>query len=71
MPHCTTPIRARALSFTGRIVYLYGGRSKSGVALDDLHMLDLEANFWSCPKPKSEKSTKSIHRGDDDEKEVA
>ena len=38
-----------------RVVYLYGGRSKSGVALDDLHVLDLEANYWSCPKPKSDK----------------
>ena len=31
-----------------RVVYLYGGRNKGGVALDDLHTLDLEANFWSC-----------------------
>lgn len=38
-----------------RIVYLYGGRAKNGAALDDLHVLDLEANFWSCPKPKSDK----------------
>ena len=38
-----------------RVVYLYGGRNKGGVALDDLHTLDLEANFWSCPKPKNEK----------------
>ena len=38
-----------------RVVYLYGGRSKSGSALDDIHVLDLEANFWSSPKPKSEK----------------
>ena len=37
-----------------RVVYLYGGRSKSGTALDDLHVLDLEANYWSSPKPKSE-----------------
>ena len=38
-----------------RVVYLYGGRSKSGSALDDLHVLDLEANFWSSPKPKGER----------------
>ena len=38
-----------------RVVYLYGGRSKNGNALDDLHVLDLEANFWSCPKPKGDK----------------
>jgi len=38
-----------------RVVYLYGGRSKSGTALDDMHVLDLEANFWSSPKPKGEK----------------
>ena len=37
-----------------RVVYLYAGRSKSGTALDDLHMLDLEANYWSSPKAKSE-----------------
>ena len=37
-----------------RVVYLYAGRSKSGTALDDLHILDLEANYWSSPKPKSE-----------------
>jgi len=38
-----------------RVVYLYGGRSKSGTALDDMHVLDLEANFWSNPKPKNDK----------------
>mmetsp|Transcript_8767 Transcript_8767/g.23148 ORF Transcript_8767/g.23148 Transcript_8767/m.23148 type:complete len:618 (-) Transcript_8767:71-1924(-) len=38
-----------------RIVYLYGGRSKNGQALDDLHVLDLEANYWSLCKPKSDK----------------
>ena len=38
-----------------RVVYLYGGRSKNGTALDDLHVLDLEANFWSMPKAKNEK----------------
>ena len=27
-----------------RVVYLYGGRSKNGTALDDLHVLDLEAH---------------------------
>lgn len=43
------------LPLAGRVVYLYGGRSKSGAPLDDLHVLDLEANFWSCPKPKSDK----------------
>ena len=38
-----------------RVVYLYAGRSKQGTALDDLHVLDLEANYWSSPKPKSDK----------------
>lgn len=38
-----------------RLVYLYGGRSKGGHAMDDLHVLDLEANYWSACKPKSEK----------------
>ena len=38
-----------------RIVYLYGGRSKSGGTLDDLHVLDLDANVWSSPKIKGNK----------------
>jgi len=38
-----------------RIAYLYGGRSRNGTALDDMHLLDLEANYWSSPKPKGEK----------------
>ena len=38
-----------------RIAYLYGGRSRHGTALDDMHLLDLEANYWSSPKPKGEK----------------
>ena len=38
-----------------RVVYLYGGRNKSGAALDDLHVLDLEANYWRVEKPKGEK----------------
>ena len=38
-----------------RVVYLYGGRNKNGIALDDLHVLDLEANYWRAEKPKGEK----------------
>lgn len=38
-----------------RVVYLYAGRSKGGTALDDIHVLDLEANFWSSPKAANDK----------------